>query len=211
ESEAAKTNDGWYGSILKKLKYALPLSLKVLLRLIREGRYQTLDECLIREYRLTSRAISCQISSDFCEVPLSRLYTGPTRTSRVISFNLRRFMAYDKKSMGVLIKSSKSGSSTSGFGESLNQSFFVSFGSVSACGTSTISILSSKVCSKSYEALSNTRSSTGSSQVIDLPDLEVLAKDLPLDDSLAVDVTPRLGGNARRKQEWISSQHMVSI
>ncbi|GKG42899.1 hypothetical protein Tco_0479583, partial [Tanacetum coccineum] len=25
------------------------------------------------------------------------------------------------------------------------------------------------------------------------------------------DVTPRQGGNARRKQEWISSQHMVSI
>ncbi|GKG29773.1 hypothetical protein Tco_0419671, partial [Tanacetum coccineum] len=24
-------------------------------------------------------------------------------------------------------------------------------------------------------------------------------------------VTPRQGGNARRKQEWISSQHMVSI
>ncbi|GKF22401.1 putative reverse transcriptase domain-containing protein, partial [Tanacetum coccineum] len=26
-----------------------------------------------------------------------------------------------------------------------------------------------------------------------------------------VNVTPRQGGNARRKQEWISSQHMVSI
>nr|GEW53666.1 3-hydroxyisobutyryl-CoA hydrolase-like protein 1, mitochondrial isoform X1 [Tanacetum cinerariifolium] len=68
ESEVAKSNDGWYGSILKKLKYASPLSLKVSLRSIREGRYQTLDECVIREYRLTSRAISCQISSDFCEV-----------------------------------------------------------------------------------------------------------------------------------------------
>ncbi|GKE50999.1 hypothetical protein Tco_1486155, partial [Tanacetum coccineum] len=27
----------------------------------------------------------------------------------------------------------------------------------------------------------------------------------------AGNVTPRQGGNARRKQEWISSQHMVSI
>ncbi|GJY44535.1 probable xyloglucan glycosyltransferase 12 [Tanacetum coccineum] len=35
---------------------------------VREGRYQTLDGCLIRESRLTSRAISCQIASDFCEV-----------------------------------------------------------------------------------------------------------------------------------------------
>ncbi|GJY45506.1 3-hydroxyisobutyryl-CoA hydrolase-like protein 1, mitochondrial [Tanacetum coccineum] len=66
-TEAAKTNDGWYGSILKKSKYASPLSLKVSLRLVREGRYQTLDGCLIRESRLTSRAISCKIASDFCE------------------------------------------------------------------------------------------------------------------------------------------------
>ncbi|GKF67125.1 hypothetical protein Tco_0193642, partial [Tanacetum coccineum] len=35
-----------------------------------------------------------------------------------------------------------------------------------------------------------------------------------IDDELLevdiIDVTPRQGGNARRKQEWISSQHMVS-
>ncbi|GJW52444.1 hypothetical protein Tco_0093795 [Tanacetum coccineum] len=36
--------------------------------LIQKERYQTLDKCLIHEYRLTSWAISCQISSDFCEV-----------------------------------------------------------------------------------------------------------------------------------------------
>ncbi|GJZ06138.1 3-hydroxyisobutyryl-CoA hydrolase-like protein 1, mitochondrial [Tanacetum coccineum] len=42
DSEAAKTNDGWYGSILKKLKYASPLSLKVSLRSIREGRSKLL-------------------------------------------------------------------------------------------------------------------------------------------------------------------------
>nr|GEW48559.1 3-hydroxyisobutyryl-CoA hydrolase-like protein 1, mitochondrial [Tanacetum cinerariifolium] len=73
DSEATETNDGWYGSVLKNLKYASPLSLKVSLRSIREGRYQTLDECLIREYRLTSRAISCQISSDFCEGVRARM------------------------------------------------------------------------------------------------------------------------------------------
>ncbi|KAI3703245.1 hypothetical protein L1987_73175 [Smallanthus sonchifolius] len=67
ESEAAKTNDGWYNSTLKKLKYASPLSLKISLRSIREGRFQTLDQCLIREFRMTSRAMSCQISGDFCE------------------------------------------------------------------------------------------------------------------------------------------------
>ncbi|MFS7924913.1 putative 3-hydroxyisobutyryl-CoA hydrolase [Helianthus anomalus] len=40
---------------------------------IREGRFQTLDQCLIREYRLTSRVVSCQISSDFCEGVRARM------------------------------------------------------------------------------------------------------------------------------------------
>ncbi|KAI3693251.1 hypothetical protein L6452_33083 [Arctium lappa] len=67
ESEAAKTNDGWCHSTLKKLGLASPLSLKVALRSIREGRFQTLDQCLIREYRMSLQAVSGQISSDFCE------------------------------------------------------------------------------------------------------------------------------------------------
>ncbi|KAI3756819.1 hypothetical protein L1987_56642 [Smallanthus sonchifolius] len=67
ETEAAKTGDPWCNSILKTLKNASPLSLKVSFRSIREGRFQTLEQCLVREYRLTSRALSCQISSDFCE------------------------------------------------------------------------------------------------------------------------------------------------
>jgi hypothetical protein len=35
---------------------------------IREGRFQTLDQCLLREHRMTLQAISRQISGDFCEV-----------------------------------------------------------------------------------------------------------------------------------------------
>ncbi|KAJ0594953.1 putative 3-hydroxyisobutyryl-CoA hydrolase [Helianthus annuus] len=73
ECEAAKTHDPWCYSMLKNLKNASPLSLKVSLRSIREGRFQTLDQCLIREYRLTSRVVSCQISSDFCEGVRARL------------------------------------------------------------------------------------------------------------------------------------------
>ncbi|XP_076937283.1 3-hydroxyisobutyryl-CoA hydrolase-like protein 1, mitochondrial [Bidens hawaiensis] len=73
ESEAAKTHDGWCESALKKLKYASPLSLKISLRSIREGRFQTLDQCLISEFRLTSRAMSCKISSDFCEGVRARM------------------------------------------------------------------------------------------------------------------------------------------
>ncbi|GJZ09460.1 zinc finger, CCHC-type containing protein [Tanacetum coccineum] len=86
ESEAAKINDGWYGSILKNLKYASPLSLKVSLR-------STLDECLIREYRLTSRAISCQISSDFCEVSL------PPGLQRRVDAHLKEYHTHKAKFM----------------------------------------------------------------------------------------------------------------
>uniref|UniRef100_A0A5B7BA93 3-hydroxyisobutyryl-CoA hydrolase n=1 Tax=Davidia involucrata TaxID=16924 RepID=A0A5B7BA93_DAVIN len=67
ESEAARTHDTWCISTLKKLKDASPLSLKVSLRSIREGRFQTLDQCLVREYRMSLQGISRQISEDFCE------------------------------------------------------------------------------------------------------------------------------------------------
>ncbi|KAI3693250.1 hypothetical protein L6452_33082 [Arctium lappa] len=73
ENEAAKTVDGWCESVLKKLKYASPLSLKVSLRSIREARFQTLDQCLIREYRLTARAMACEISNDFREGVRARM------------------------------------------------------------------------------------------------------------------------------------------
>ncbi|XAR54165.1 3-hydroxyisobutyryl-CoA hydrolase [Bertholletia excelsa] len=67
ESEASKTDDEWCASTLKKLKLASPLSLKVALRSIREGRFQTFDQCLIREYRMSIQGVSGRISSDFRE------------------------------------------------------------------------------------------------------------------------------------------------
>ncbi|KAM0935630.1 putative 3-hydroxyisobutyryl-CoA hydrolase [Dioscorea sansibarensis] len=67
ESEAARSNQEWCISALRKLKEASPLSLKVSLRSIREGRYQTLDECLIREYRMSLHGILKHVSNDFCE------------------------------------------------------------------------------------------------------------------------------------------------
>ncbi|KAG8391574.1 hypothetical protein BUALT_Bualt01G0201700 [Buddleja alternifolia] len=67
ENEAAKTNDPFCLSTLKKLKEAAPLSLKVSLRSIREGRFQTLDQCLIREYRMSLQGISGKITGDFRE------------------------------------------------------------------------------------------------------------------------------------------------
>lgn len=67
EVAAGETKDAWCISTLNRLKEASPLSLKVSLRSIREGRFQTLDQCLLREYRMTLQAISKQISGDFCE------------------------------------------------------------------------------------------------------------------------------------------------
>nr|KJB41030.1 hypothetical protein B456_007G087700 [Gossypium raimondii] len=67
ESEASATNDAWCNSTLKKLKEASPLSLKVSLRSVREGRFQTFDQCLVREYRMSLQGISKRISNDFCE------------------------------------------------------------------------------------------------------------------------------------------------
>ncbi|KAL8154713.1 3-hydroxyisobutyryl-CoA hydrolase-like protein 1, mitochondrial [Apium graveolens] len=73
EDEATRTSDPWCTATVKRLKKVSPLSLKVSLRSIREGRYQTLDQCLIREYRMTIKGLSQQISSDFSEGVRSRL------------------------------------------------------------------------------------------------------------------------------------------
>ncbi|PON61191.1 Enoyl-CoA hydratase/isomerase, HIBYL-CoA-H type [Parasponia andersonii] len=67
ESEAARMNDAWCVSTVKRLKEVSPLSLKVSLRSIREGRFQTLDQCLVREYRMSLQGFSKQISGDFLE------------------------------------------------------------------------------------------------------------------------------------------------
>ncbi|XP_043718330.1 3-hydroxyisobutyryl-CoA hydrolase-like protein 1, mitochondrial isoform X3 [Telopea speciosissima] len=72
ETEGTGSNDEWCTSALKKLKEASPLSLKVSLRSIREGRFQTLDQCLIREYRMSLQGISRQ-PNDFCEGVRARL------------------------------------------------------------------------------------------------------------------------------------------
>ncbi|WVZ17507.1 hypothetical protein V8G54_010489, partial [Vigna mungo] len=67
ENAASETKDAWCISTLNRLKEASPLSLKVALRSIREGTFQTLDQCLLREYRMTLQAIHGKISGDFCE------------------------------------------------------------------------------------------------------------------------------------------------
>nr|GMD41331.1 3-hydroxyisobutyryl-CoA hydrolase-like protein 2, mitochondrial [Ipomoea batatas] len=60
ENEAAESYDEWCATTLKKIKAASPLSLKVTLNSIREGRFQSLDQCLAREYRISLNWISRQ-------------------------------------------------------------------------------------------------------------------------------------------------------
>ncbi|KAA8525592.1 hypothetical protein F0562_007447 [Nyssa sinensis] len=73
ENEAAESYDEWCTTALKKLREASPLSLKVTLQSIREGRFQPLDQCLAREYRMSLNWISKRVSNDFCEGVRARL------------------------------------------------------------------------------------------------------------------------------------------
>uniref|UniRef100_A0A803LIA8 3-hydroxyisobutyryl-CoA hydrolase n=1 Tax=Chenopodium quinoa TaxID=63459 RepID=A0A803LIA8_CHEQI len=73
EDEATKTDHAWCASTLKRLREVSPLSLKVSLRSIREGRYQTLDQCLAREYRMSLQGITGKVSNDFMEGVRARM------------------------------------------------------------------------------------------------------------------------------------------
>ncbi|KAL8499354.1 hypothetical protein ACS0TY_022365 [Phlomoides rotata] len=73
ETKAAESGNRWYANLLEKIYKSSPLSLKVTLQSIREGRFQTLDQCLTREYRTSLRFISEQFSDNFCEGVRARL------------------------------------------------------------------------------------------------------------------------------------------
>ncbi|XP_010469172.1 PREDICTED: 3-hydroxyisobutyryl-CoA hydrolase-like protein 1, mitochondrial [Camelina sativa] len=73
EIEASRRKDTWCSTTLRRLKETSPLSLKVALRSIREGRFQTLDQCLIREYRMSLQGTIGPMSGNFCEGIRARL------------------------------------------------------------------------------------------------------------------------------------------
>ncbi|CAM6091558.1 unnamed protein product [Calypogeia fissa] len=62
-----KTGNPWYQETLNALKKASPLSLKVTLRSVREGRKQSLHQCLQREFRLSAHAVEGRFSNDLAE------------------------------------------------------------------------------------------------------------------------------------------------
>ncbi|CAA7017530.1 unnamed protein product [Microthlaspi erraticum] len=66
EREATQPDD-WISTTIGALKKASPASLKIGLRSIREGRYQRVGQCLIREYRMVCHVMKGDISKDLVE------------------------------------------------------------------------------------------------------------------------------------------------
>lgn len=67
EAETSKEENGWGGAVLKGLKRSSPTGLVITLRSIREGRNQTLLDCLRKEFRLTMNILRSAISDDVYE------------------------------------------------------------------------------------------------------------------------------------------------
>lgn len=67
EAEAWNNGNEWIWPVLKRFKKASPTGLKITLRSIREGRTQTLPECLKKEFRLTMNLLWSVVSEDVYE------------------------------------------------------------------------------------------------------------------------------------------------
>ncbi|PHU10529.1 3-hydroxyisobutyryl-CoA hydrolase 1 [Capsicum chinense] len=67
ESEALDKKDNWISSTIQLLKKASPTSLKISLRLIREGRLQGVGSCLVREFRIAYHMLRGEFTKDCFE------------------------------------------------------------------------------------------------------------------------------------------------
>uniref|UniRef100_A0A3Q7EKQ5 3-hydroxyisobutyryl-CoA hydrolase n=1 Tax=Solanum lycopersicum TaxID=4081 RepID=A0A3Q7EKQ5_SOLLC len=67
ESKALDKKDDWISSTIQLLKKASPTSLKITLRLIREGRLQGVDSCLVREYGIFCHVLRGEFNKDILE------------------------------------------------------------------------------------------------------------------------------------------------
>ncbi|KAM1157288.1 hypothetical protein ACFX1X_028223 [Malus domestica] len=67
DEEANNRADDWLTSTVQALTKASPMSLKISLRSIREGRLQGVGQCLVREYRMVSHVVKGEVSKDFRE------------------------------------------------------------------------------------------------------------------------------------------------
>ncbi|KAM1048817.1 hypothetical protein ACFX2C_027989 [Malus domestica] len=67
DEEANNRADDWLTSTVQALTKASPMSLKISLRSIREGRLRGVGQCLVREYRMVSHVVKGEVSKDFRE------------------------------------------------------------------------------------------------------------------------------------------------
>ncbi|KAK3195303.1 hypothetical protein Dsin_026613 [Dipteronia sinensis] len=67
ERENIDRPDAWISATIELLKKASPISLKITLRSMREGRLQGVGQCLIREYRMVCHVLRGEVSKDFFE------------------------------------------------------------------------------------------------------------------------------------------------
>ncbi|KAK7350556.1 hypothetical protein VNO77_09302 [Canavalia gladiata] len=67
EMEAMRKADNWISATIQTLKKSSPTSLKVFLRLIREGRLLGVGQCLVCEYRIVCHIVKGHYSMDFFE------------------------------------------------------------------------------------------------------------------------------------------------
>ncbi|KAJ0236061.1 3-hydroxyisobutyryl-CoA hydrolase-like protein 5 [Hirschfeldia incana] len=67
EGEGSKEGNEWITPVIKGLKRSSPTGLKITLRSIRDGRNQTLSDCLKKEFRITVNILRTTISPDVYE------------------------------------------------------------------------------------------------------------------------------------------------
>ncbi|XP_078439127.1 ATP-dependent caseinolytic (Clp) protease/crotonase family protein [Wolffia australiana] len=67
ETESGVEGNGWIAPLLKGIKRSSPTALKITLRSVREGRQQTLEESLKKEFRITMNILRSVLTGDVYE------------------------------------------------------------------------------------------------------------------------------------------------
>jgi len=67
ESEVSIDGNQWISPVLKSMRRSSPTALKITLRSVREGRKQSLPECLKKEFRLTINILRSVVTGDVYE------------------------------------------------------------------------------------------------------------------------------------------------
>lgn len=67
ESEVSIDGNQWIAPVLKSMRRSCPTALKITLRSVREGRKQSLPECLKKEFRLTMNILRSVVTGDVYE------------------------------------------------------------------------------------------------------------------------------------------------